>query len=244
MNIFEQLENLNVSEECFNDIIDIAEDLLSYAYAQGKGKKLERKIKRARNNEMRIAIRNEIAKGYKPDEAMKRIVNRRSQWNTAAGKDLKQTIESQGLKKDNKEIATDLKRNIKKINKEALINSLNSLYKDKKATEEAGSAHSDAMIDQNKKFHESLIEDIISIIEEYINEVSIKRWRQAAINSIPTRIADVRKKEEEYDDDDDDNEDAFNKLCHAEDRLGYAEFVANHTNNSKKPANSHWINVK
>ena len=29
MNIFESLENLNVSEECFNDIINIVEDVLS-----------------------------------------------------------------------------------------------------------------------------------------------------------------------------------------------------------------------
>ena len=29
MNIFESLENLNVSEECFNDIMDIVEEILS-----------------------------------------------------------------------------------------------------------------------------------------------------------------------------------------------------------------------
>ena len=28
MNIFESLENLNVSEDCFNDIISIVEDIL------------------------------------------------------------------------------------------------------------------------------------------------------------------------------------------------------------------------
>ena len=47
MNIFESLENLNVSEECFNDIIGIVEDLLSEDVDDIK-KRIEKKYGKAK----------------------------------------------------------------------------------------------------------------------------------------------------------------------------------------------------
>lgn len=43
MNIFESLENLNVSEECFDDIMDIVEEIISEGY------NLDDVVKRARD---------------------------------------------------------------------------------------------------------------------------------------------------------------------------------------------------
>ena len=46
---------------------------------------------------------------------------------------------------------------------------------------------------------EECFSSIINLVEEYINEVSVGRWRQAAINSLPGRIEKIENKEKELD---------------------------------------------
>lgn len=68
MNILENLENLNVSEECFNDIMGIVEDLLSEGYnlqqmvdrAYDKGKVSPRKHGELRDKALRVPSSNDF----------------------------------------------------------------------------------------------------------------------------------------------------------------------------------------
>lgn len=46
---------------------------------------------------------------------------------------------------------------------------------------------------------EECFNSIINLVEEYINEVSVGRWRQAAVNSLPGRIEKIENKEKELD---------------------------------------------
>ena len=57
INIYESLENLNVSEECFNDIMGIVEELLSEdieSYSQKKKEALEKPAQDYRNKALKI----------------------------------------------------------------------------------------------------------------------------------------------------------------------------------------------
>ena len=96
---------------------------------------------------------------------------------------------------------------------------------------------------ENLSISEECFNDIMDIVEEIINEVSMKRWKKAAENSIPYRQAEVDKKTEKYEDNDEDD-DAFQDMEFAKDRLAYAEIVADEVPKSKKPANSHYLNGK
>lgn len=46
---------------------------------------------------------------------------------------------------------------------------------------------------ENLNVSEECFDDILGIVEEYINEVSVNMWKRAAKNSIPSRIKAVRK---------------------------------------------------
>ena len=46
---------------------------------------------------------------------------------------------------------------------------------------------------ENLNVSEECFDDILGIVEEYINEVSVNMWKNAAKNSIPSRIKAVRK---------------------------------------------------
>ena len=199
MDTLENLEQLNVSEGCFDDIM---EDIVSYAYnlyGPRKGERIRRKVRAARSREERMAAHNEMKKnGGDYQGALRKVSDRRSEWNTAAGKELKQTLDSQDVKDTRKEIGKELRkrtREAKKERKENLINSLNNLFNNKKASDEAGRTHSDAQIDkglsedlENLNVSEECFEDIISIVETIINEyLTVGNVLDAANKSVGIR---------------------------------------------------------
>ena len=203
--IFESLENLNISEDCFNEIMGIAEDLISYAYAHGKGRK-ERAIKAAQNREMRLAVKNEMKKSGKTyQDALRKVSDRRNHWKTAAGKELLRALDSESVKDDNKEIAKDLKkrtnqikRENKKQNKEDIINSLNSLFRNKAATDAAGSAHADAEIEQGKRnqgLSEACFNEIMDIVEDLLceSDYSVTDVKERTSNALKSRLNALKK---------------------------------------------------
>ena len=82
-------------------------------------------------------------------------------------------------------------------------------------------------------------EGAIEILEEIINEVSVKRWRQAAINSLPQRAVDAYKAEEETEKAESrgDIDKAFGNQIQKENRLEHAKEVAKTMPDSNKSAN-------
>lgn len=95
---------------------------------------------------------------------------------------------------------------------------------------------------ENLNVSEECFNDIMSIVEEIINEVSVKRWKEAAINSLADRgfeegkmdaaiDAINKKKRHSYKDDE-----KLNKHFNAIDRTIHAKEVA-HLPNSKMSAN-------
>ena len=80
MNIFESLENLNVSEECFEDIIGLVEELLDKGVAS-KYRGFNSTMTQERSKEIADSIQNEIKRdeakvAKKPNKAAtKRILN-------------------------------------------------------------------------------------------------------------------------------------------------------------------------
>ena len=82
-------------------------------------------------------------------------------------------------------------------------------------------------------------EGAIEILEEIINEVSVKRWRQAAINSLPQRAVDAYKAEEETEKAEfrGDIDKAFGNQIQKENRLEHAKEVAKTMPDSNKSAN-------
>jgi hypothetical protein len=56
MNIFESLENLQVSEECFDEIIEIVEEILSEDIIRAIDKKYDPKIEKAKGNKKKSEI--------------------------------------------------------------------------------------------------------------------------------------------------------------------------------------------
>lgn len=90
MNIYESLENLNVSEECFEDIMGIVEELLSeslYSQAEKTGKldsKLDRKINEIKVKEFIEASKREGNGDF--DKGFNKVYDKRNPHNTKAGK--------------------------------------------------------------------------------------------------------------------------------------------------------------
>ena len=66
MNIFENLEQLNVSEECFEEIMNIVEDIVSYA----------QKLDREKNGSTEHDLQNELINRYKNNLAQAKSVRR------------------------------------------------------------------------------------------------------------------------------------------------------------------------
>ena len=63
MDIFKNLENLNVSEECFNDIMDIVESIINEV-SLGKLTDAARKSLPLRSDQMYVALRKGTEKDY------------------------------------------------------------------------------------------------------------------------------------------------------------------------------------
>ena len=95
MDIFESLENLNVSEECFDDIMGIVEEILGEdihsaidKYYKGKRNKKDLHDRAGKNATLeRIeAWDRERKEGLTDDEAFNKVYDKRNPRNTAAGK--------------------------------------------------------------------------------------------------------------------------------------------------------------
>lgn len=249
MDIFESLESLNVSKECFNDIMDIAEKYItesSYArrYGRNTGMDIVNAIG-ARVGSSPVKLSKDEAKYFKYDPSShtegtkykKETVNR----------DIKaQEFENKGDRKV--PLGPEMSHAITTNEIKPIVKKLKETPKDSDEYKELENKFN--KLRKRARFHlgrnivsEEFFDDIMGIVEEYIHEVTMKRWKQAAINSIPHRQEDVDKKTEKYEDDED-NEDAFQDMEFAKDRLSYAEIVAKEVPKSKKPANSHWINAK
>ena len=91
---------------------------------------------------------------------------------------------------------------------------------------------------ENLPVSEECFEDIISIVEEYINEISVNTWKKAAINSLVDRgfeegcmDADVNAicKKKRWSNKD---EEKIDKHLNAVDRTSHAEAVANLPNSN------------
>ena len=96
---------------------------------------------------------------------------------------------------------------------------------------------------ENLNISEECFDEIMGIVEEIINEVSVKRWRQAAINSLSNRAEEnvtagnqlsraIRRKasnkvRDKYGE----------KAATAEERLQRAKEIATTMRDSKRPAN-------
>ncbi len=88
---------------------------------------------------------------------------------------------------------------------------------------------------ENLNVSEECLEDILNLVEEYINEVSVGMWKRAAISSLPKRAysagyaeAELRKKWAENPDinyGDDDNDDS-DKASRHKFRMDHAAEVA------------------
>lgn len=148
MNIFENLENLNVSEECFDDIANLIECYLS----EDAEDERRRKMRAAKMKEMREAAKKEMKQnGGSYLENIKKIADRRNYMNTGAGKQELQHIESEGNKQENKELTKELKKRAKEIKKENNINSLENMFNDNSATKQAEQDQFNAQLNQGLK---------------------------------------------------------------------------------------------
>ena len=95
---------------------------------------------------------------------------------------------------------------------------------------------------ENLNVSEECFNDIMNIVEEIINEVSVKRWRQAAINSLPMRAVKSAEADNQHGKAIDRNAsqktiDKYGKRsADAKDRLDHAKEVATTMKDSKRPA--------
>jgi hypothetical protein len=116
MNIFESLENLNVSEECFDDIMDIVEGILgAIDKSNHSSKEKEQLTRRALNNEYKEwssavdremkqdpEYRGETVTGYHTpygikDKTMDKIDNKRVHTRNSKGEEKTQERQLKGL---------------------------------------------------------------------------------------------------------------------------------------------------
>lgn len=148
MNIFESLENLNVSEKCFDDITNLIECYLS----EDAEDERRRKMRAAKMKEMREAAKREMKQnGGSYLENVKKIADKRNYMNTGAGKQDRQHIESEGNKQENKELTKELKKRAKAVKKENNIASLENRLNDSNATKQAEQDQLNAQLNQGLK---------------------------------------------------------------------------------------------
>lgn len=185
MDIFENLENLNISEECFNEIMDIVEEIISERNKENKEAKKEWEKEGATNLKV------------------------------------KRTLDSETIRQLELNDPGSVKR-MKEGTKKNLL----------------GSNDIKAFRDENKKVSEECFDEIMGLVEEIINEVSVNMWKKAAINSLAKRgfeegrmdadITALCKKKRWSNKDEEKLDKHFNAL----DRTAHAEEVANLPNSN------------
>jgi hypothetical protein len=165
MNIFESLENLNVSEECFDEIMEKVDNILHTGHPEKEDNKYI--VTSAHDNgELKTQVHAPSA------EAARNAVN-----NVEGGPKRAHQV----LVKDNPErTAEEVKRNSKVVGvsighrKTAQTNKLKELGVDKLT---------------NKKLSESLVEEIMGIVEEFINEL-----KDSTVDSMYQKRKDIERK--------------------------------------------------
>ena len=184
MNIYESLENLNVSEECFDEIMGIVETLVGKYKEEGKPvtSYSDHHGKNISNNE----IKNEMKGELYPKKASKHLdkalsIQRAERETLNRPRDLddlepwRKLTKMHQAKNDNKQLADMY---------------MGKAYVTGKVTDKADSEYKR----KRAQISEECLNNIMGIVEEILSEkVTVERARKAAEKSIPARQKEYEK---------------------------------------------------
>ena len=175
MNIFESLENLNVSEECFDDIVGLVEDLVSKTwdkYKESRAKMDDPEIKRIGDTPENQLTPEEKEKYYKV--AGEHWKNSRLNTKAVNMRD-KSEWESRG---HNRKGETKGERNQRSADyRNPRYSGENGMYiKDRRAKQDAESGYNVAINKairrhNDKKISEALMEELMGIVEDIVSAI-------------------------------------------------------------------------
>ena len=202
MGIFESLENLDVSEECFEDILDIVEEIIDETKKANKEahqdaifKKLnphgEYVMIRRRSNPNNIKNLSNVGRAVLGGKGG--VAHTMKDYRQVVYTDSPENAPSYDSETGHKvrsgeaeEVRALLGRDDKFSNSPTEPSKSNKVAKKyleyKKALKNAKNEMSEACFDE-----------ILAITEEIINEVSVNMWKRAAKNSIPSRLKKIKE---------------------------------------------------
>ncbi len=159
MNIFESLENLNISEECFNDILNIVEEYINEVYSVTDVKQRAAKVKESRLGALKKS---------------KNLQNPNTQRNLARARRVMSILE-----------LPDSNRPFKKVQK-AADNSLQGRKTAKEGYDKRYSENSIASIKSNpniKRKDVNLVKDFVGCDDKSVEKASKKYLKSVGLSS-------------------------------------------------------------